>query len=341
MRRVWAHRGPILLGQRPACGIQVAEHAVRAVGCDAAGAVATVAQVEIQEPSAEGYAQAFRALRLSAPGLAREAVCCGPPGWIEALPLRLPGAGDVEELLVEGARAHLSYALHDAVLDYLGPEPRDDGTRRALLVALPRERALLLLAAAAHGGFRVRALETAGVGLQRLLRHTARLDARRALVVHLEREHWIFLVLDAGSLHVERALAWGEARLESAVAEQLDLPPGAAARLVRAGAGEAARTEEEGAVAEAALEIVSPLLLELATEVERVLGYCRAEFRGAGVDRVLLSGAAGEVPCVRDALRRLAPETEEVLTRGARESEHAVAHGLALRFLEETCASST
>jgi hypothetical protein len=339
MRRVWAPHVTARRGPRPACGIQIAEHVMRAVGCDAGGAVATLAQVDLSTPTAEGYAQAFRALRLSAPGLAREAVCCGPPGWIDALPLRLPGTGDLEELLVEQARAHLSYALDDAVLDYLGPEPRDDGTRRALLVALPRKRAMEVLAAAAHGGFRVRALETPGVGLQRLLRHAARLDARRALVVHLEREHWIFLVLDAGSLHVERSLAWGEARLESAVAEQLDLPLGAAARLVRAADG--SRDEAGSPVAEAALEIVSPFLRELTTEVERVLGYCRAEFRGAGVDRVLLSGAVSEVPCVRDVLRRLAPEAEEALPRAARQSEHAVAHGLALRFLEETCASST
>ena len=328
----------MLRGPRPACGVQWAEDGLRAAACDASGALVAHARVDLSDPPQGAWAQAFRVLRGAAHGLGRDAVCCAPPGWIDALPLRLPGTGDLEELLLERAPQHLSYSLDDAVLDYLGPDARDDGSRRALLVALPRQRALELLAAAEGGGFRVAAIETAGVGLHRLLRRDRRLDARRALVVHLEREHCLFLVLDSESLHVERALGWGTSRLEAALAARLDVPRTSAAHLLRAA------PESAGEAQAATREILSPALGELATEVERVLGYCRAEFR-AGVDRVLLSGAAGDVRSVREALQRLAPEAEDAFPepRGGPgvEADLAVAHGLALRFLESSCASST
>jgi len=338
----WGGSWLALGGSRPVCGIEVASGGLRAVACDATGGLAATAQVDWGTGNAASQAEAFRALAAAGHGLGREAVCCGPPDWVDALPLHLPGGGDLEELLVERARAHLSYPVEEAVLDYIGPEARDDGTRRALLVAMPRQRALDLLSAAERGGFRVRAVETAGAALHRLLHRAGRLDGRRTLCVHIERDHCLFLVLDAGALHVERALPWGEARLEQTIASQLEVPAATAAHLLRADPARGQAVDGSLDVQAAMREILAPVLRELATEVERVLGYCRAEFRGSGVDRVLVGGAAGAVPSLGEALQRLAPEAESAFAGGAAANAEsrglAVAYGLALRGLEKPCA---
>jgi Tfp pilus assembly PilM family ATPase len=339
MNRAWSGWRPALGGIGAACGIEVTEHLLRAVACDAAGRCIASTDVPVEAAGDRTWLEAFRLLRARAPGLPRRVVCSPPPGWADVLPLRLPAGGDLEALLVERARQHLSYPVEDAVLDYLDPEPRTDGTRRALLVAVPRARVMALMQDAAAAGFRIQALETAGAALQRAVDRCGRLDARRTLIVHLDAAHALFLVADARHLHVERVLPWGTRRLAALAAERLEMPETAAARLLY---GAAAPPDGEPMLAEvraALAEILAPVLRELALEVERVLGYCRAEFRDAGFERLLLSGGAGGSWCVRAAVQDIGAEVEDAFGGGRTQPPPGieVAHGLALRAREAAC----
>lgn len=317
------------------CGIQVTPARLRAVACDGAGR--PVASGEVQLPDADSLAAAFAALRAAVPALGRRAVCCGPPGWTDAFPLRLPASGALEDLLVERARAHLSYALEEAVLDYLEPEPRADGSRRALLYALPRARVLELLGAARAGRFEIESIETAGTALHRLLRHRRALDARRSLVLDLDRDHALFLVADAEHLVLERSLAWGAGRLEQELATRLDMPAAAAGRLLcdPRTAGDAAGLDP---VRAAVREILGPALEELGNEVDRMLAYGRAEFRDAPPERVLLAGATSAAWPLCEALAARIGDVDSVPPEEIEgQRGFAVAWGLALGALEARC----
>ena len=153
----------------------------------------------------------------------------------------------------------------------------------------------------------------------------------------VDRDHVLFLVLDAENLHVERGLGWGELRLESAVADQLELPLATAARMLHGGGGSGGEPLPE--LGSALHEIVAPALRELVVEVERVLGFCRAEFRESGIERLLLSGAAAHVASVRLALRDLGALVEDAWPADYARAvgDHLVAHGLALRPREHAC----
>ncbi|MFQ5601360.1 MAG: hypothetical protein ACE5G2_12515, partial [Candidatus Krumholzibacteriia bacterium] len=260
MLRAWSGLRAALGGRRPASGIEATAHALRAVWCDPGGRVMHSAEVAFAGDSDAAWLDAFRRLRKAAPGAGRRVVCCGPSSWVDALPLRVPATGELEDLLVERARQHLSYPVEEAVLDYVGPQSLTDGTRRALLVAVPRLQVCRLLGAAERSGLRVEVIETAGTALQRALVRLERLDERRTLLVHLDRRHGLFLVVDHEALYVERLLSWGADRFRDVVAAQLDVPAASAERLLRRHMQESAGVAAWEEVRAATDEIVSPVL---------------------------------------------------------------------------------
>jgi Tfp pilus assembly PilM family ATPase len=311
------------------CGVEILPRCVRAVVCDDYGAVVAWG-TELVPADATAALRALRA-RL---GRAARIVACGAPDWADAVPLRLPGGGGLEELLVERARAHLPYSIEDAVLDYAGAVARPDGVRRALLYGVPRSRALEMLAAGDGAGLAIDAIETSGTSLHRALRHARLLDERRTLAVWLDADHGAFLVADQAMRYVERPLAWGVARLEERVAASLGMPVTTAAAALR-------RPPDTEQVSDAVREIVGNDLHELGAEVERMIGYCRSEFRDRGIERVLLCGAAA-LWSVHETLDRLALVAEPGLPEqlpGTSAPGYVIAWGLALRGWEVACDS--
>jgi len=311
------------------CGVEILPRCVRAVVCDAAGAPIACSA----EPIGDDAVAALRRVRARL-GRLSQVVACGPPDWADTVPLRLPGGGGLEELLVERARAHLPYGVEDAVLDYAGAVSRPDGARRTLLYGVPRSRALEMLAAGDDAGFAIDAIETSGTSLHRGLRHARLLDERRTLAVWLDADHGAFLVADQAMRYVERPLAWGVARLEERVAASLGTPVTTAALALR-------RPPDSEEVSDAVREIVGNDLHELGAEIERMIGYCRSEFRDRGIERVLLCGAAA-LWSVRETLDRLSLVAEPGLPEqlaGTPAPGYLVAWGLALRGWELACDS--
>lgn len=323
-------------GLRASCGIEVTEHVLRAHVRAAAGRSAVDVEVGVPQHPEPDWRAAFRALRPLLPGRSRSAIASTPPSWTDALPLRLPAGGGLEPQLVERARQQLSYEVEEAVLDYDDVETRADGARRVLLFAVPRRRILELLEASESSGFRLEVLESAGTALHRFLNVRGGLDARRTLVVHFDRHHGLFRVLDRSHAYLERALGWGETRLEDAVASRLEVGVEAAGRMLRG--GHAAVEDSADEVRSALSEIVNPILRDLVVEVERVLGFCRAEFRDTGIERVLLSGAAAELDCVRTALVGVAPAVDAAIGVTPHGAFSSIAVGLALGTEEVGCA---
>ncbi len=330
-------RWPSWGGSRPAWGVEVTDGCLRAVTCDAGGHAEQVLVVE-RERATDDTESAFRTLR--ARGAGRRWIASLPPGWIDALPIHLPPTGALEDLLVDRARAQLSFAVEDAVLDYLEPETRADGSRRVLLYAVPRARVAALVAAGARAGCEIVTIESAGAALQRTLAAQAILDTRRTLVVHLDEEHVLFLVAHAERVMAERALGWGILRIATAVATELGIPLTTARHVLR-GTPTLAEDdpEAEGEVARVVTEIAATHLAELGRETERMQAYCRGEFRDGGIERLLVSGSAAVLGSLHSGLSDLGPGVEILSDQVA--GSQAVALGLALRRLERTCVGST
>lgn len=331
-------RWPSWGGPRPAWGVELTEGRIRAAACDANAATRPVVVVERGTANGDDFEIAFRQLR--ARGAGRRWIASLPPAWTDALPIHLPANGAVEELLVERARAQLSYAVETAVLDYFEPEIRPDGSRRVLLYAAPQERVTALIAAAARAGCELAELESAGAALQRAFTHHGVLDERRTLIVHLDDDHVLFVVANSTRVFVERSLGWGTTRIATAIATQLEISP-ATARRVLHGTPTLADDDPEavGEVARGVSEIAAPHLADLGRETERMQAYCRSEFRDAGVERVLLSGRAAELANLRAGLIEVGSGAEMVSP--AIGGVQAIAHGLGLRRMERTCAVST
>jgi len=329
-------RWPSWGGPRPAWGVEVTDGCLRAATCDASGRPGQV--LVIERATDDAGESAFRTLRARSAG--RRWIASLPPAWIDALPIHLPPTGVLEDLLVERARAQLSFAVEDAVLDYLEPETRPDGSRRVLLYAVPRARVAALVAAAARAGCDLVTIESAGAALQRALSQRAVLDARRTLIVHLDEEHVLFLVANSERVVAERALGWGTTRIATAIATQLEIPVATAQQVLR-GTPTLVEDDPEAAseVARVVTEIAALHLAELGRETERMQAYCRGEFRDGGIERLLLSGFAAELGCVRAGLADVGPGAE-ILNPDVG-GTYAVAFGLALRRLERTCVGST
>jgi Tfp pilus assembly PilM family ATPase len=324
---------PSWRGTGPAWGVEVTDTRLRAVSCDSSGKLGPMRVVE--RDRADSGAADFRRLRAS--GVGSPWILSLPPSWTIALPVHLPPAGAVEELLVERARAQLSFPVEEAVLDYLEPEARPDGSRRVLLYAVPSARATALVEQAAAAGGAVLAVESSGTGLQRALAQANLLDRRQTLVVHVDDEHVLFLIADHERIAAERALAWGMSRIAAAVASQLEVPPAGVPALL-APVEDPDDPEAGGDVARAVGEIAAPHLAELEREAERMQAYCRSEFRDRGVERVLLTGLAAEVRCLRDGVNDWSMPVE--VQTDVRAGSGAVSGGLALRRWEKACAGS-
>jgi Tfp pilus assembly PilM family ATPase len=239
------------------------------------------------------------------------AVCTLASPAIDIFPLHLPPAepGAMEAQIVAQAQAQLSYPLASAVLDY---SVLPESVRRpvsasvpVLVFAAPRELVERLLGR----------LDAIGLVVERLLTPACVLapqvcaDAIRGrhLLVATGEEATSISVVQEGAVLLERMSPWGTAQLIEQLRDELGLSAGQCRSLLTPDRPEAAgdgTPSGDPSLQSAMQEILGPIFQSLAQETAGCLGYCDAFLNHEPPVSVIVSGALGRHPLLREALGR-------------------------------------
>lgn len=260
--------------------------------------------------------------RAAAPFSGHRAVSCLPSDAVRLMVLGF-GLGenrDPATAIVAELRERLKDDLAGSVVDYLLIRSADgsDSQNRSAIVAVARrpevEAHLGLLDSA---GFDVQALDIAPAALCRLAtrsRHSS--QTSHALMITLGIERSYFTVLWGRRLMLDRGVDFGENTLLDRVSRALDVDRAAAAAMLRMAedGDEVHAADSELAVLTGTLaEILHPVFVRLAEEIDRTLVYVASQNRGASVERILLVGGMARYRQVVRWLNRIVRVPVDVL----------------------------
>jgi type IV pilus assembly protein PilM len=287
---------------------------------------ATASLVQTGDASLEASeAQIVRCLRsMLATGnfVGTRVVSALPGAEVDIRTVLLPAAAEAQDLrhtIRQEAQAYLSYNLEEAIIEYLltGEEQDGDSTkRRALVVSTPRQPVEHHLALLQEAGLYCIALEVLPLALNRLLVQYQHVPTTSPLlVVDLGCRYSSACILWQHTLMYNRMLPWGGALLTQAIMKELQLSYDKAERLKQQhgidpqASGLPLVTQTSQRVNMQAMpgllwEVLRPQLDVLAQELERILSYWGARFRGALIDRLSLSGGCAALPGLEDYLRQ-------------------------------------
>ncbi len=233
------------------------------------------------------------------------------PGYqLDIFPIKLALSGDegLEEAILEEARAHLSYNLENAVIDYIPVEnsesdPEKGKTARFLLISARREDVDELLSVLKGAKLKPAALDISACALARIIGFSLNTKDKNALVVNAGELHTTLSVLWKGNILFDRHILWGQENMVESIMNRLKLDRQKTTRLLsRVGlhsghSGEARQENDKNhhinKITEAVYEIVATQLEKLAKEIDKVLQYFSSEMRGAAIDVLYIIGAAG------------------------------------------------
>lgn len=306
-----------LTGQAAWCGVELGEHhlsAARLAGPrdrpTLAGSFTTSLEgaPAFGEPQgAAAWTEALRCARRAIPGRARDAVLSLPASQVDSFPLRLEsqdGTAFIAELAAQAAE-RLPYPVGEAVVDCLDCGGAAGSGRRVILVAARAPVVRFALECARRAGFEPRAIEVAATALARLHRAGGADAAGGALVVHAGDEGTTIACVRDGAVQVTRSIPWGTAAIVTQLESALRIPRATAVRVL----SEYRPSAAAGRTDRILTTLLTPVLEELAAEVEKVWTYARAEFRGRGPERILLAGGASGIPSIGHYLSQLNVDT--------------------------------
>jgi type IV pilus assembly protein PilM len=245
-----------------------------------------------------------------------------PGAEVDIRTVLLPAVGEAQEIrhiVRQEAQAYLSYNVEEAIIEYLltGEEQDGDSTkRRALVVSTPRQPVEHHLALLQEAGLFCVALEVLPLALNRLLVQYQHVPTTSPLlVVDLGCHYSSACILWQDTLMYNRTLPWGGALLTQAIMKDLQLRYEQAERLKQQyginaqASGLPLLTQTSQRVNMQAMpgllwEVLRAQLEVLAQELERILSYWGARFRGALIDRLAVSGGCAALPGFEDYLRQ-------------------------------------
>jgi type IV pilus assembly protein PilM len=226
---------------------------------------------------------------------------------------------DLQNLIRREAESYLPYSLEEAILDYSAAgEDSSSGAakQRLLLVATRRQSVDSHLAVLQKAGLHCLALETSPLALSRLLLRQQHLStASPVLVVEIGYRYSMAFILRQDIVMYNRTLPWGGTLLTQAIEKDLMVSAAQAERLKQQYSVDphalsplivtaASRPLNTQALPGILWEIVRPQLEHLGRELERILSYWEAQFPGAIIDRVLLSGGGAALQNLDGYLRQ-------------------------------------
>jgi type IV pilus assembly protein PilM len=235
------------------------------------------------------------------------------PGYqLDILPVKFSLSGDesVEEAIVEKARAHLSYDVENAVIDYIPVEdgetgPEKDRPIRSLLIAARREDVDNHLSILKRAKLNPVALDISACALARVIRISGTEKYNNVLVINAGKLHTSLTLIWKNNILLDRTIPWGRENVIESLMNRLKLNRQKADGLL-SGNGhhpehsegpeqENERDTHRSKTSEVVYQIVANQLEELSTEIDKVLQYFSSEMRGAVIDVLYLMGSSSTI----------------------------------------------
>jgi type IV pilus assembly protein PilM len=242
----------------------------------------------------------------------RSVVSIMPGDQLDIVPVKLSLSGDasVEDAILERARAHLSYDVENAVIDYIPVEDGEDGSEnslptRSLLISARREDVDNHLSILKRANLKPLALDISACALARLIRFSRAEKDKNVLVINAGERHTTLTLLWKHNILLDRNILWGRDNLIESLMNRLKLNREKAEGLLsrhglHPGQSEVPDQENErhshaSKASEVVYEIVANQLEQLSAEIEKVLQYFSSEMRGAEMDVLYIMGSASTI----------------------------------------------
>ncbi len=242
----------------------------------------------------------------------RSVVSVMPGNQLDILPVKLSLSQDksVEDAILDMARAHLSYDVENAVIDYIPVEdgetgPEKDNPTRSLLISARREDVDNHLSILKKAKLKPVALDISSCALARLIRFSGTEKDKNVLVINAGNQHTSLTLIWKNNILLDRTILWGRENLIESLMNRLKLDRQKADGLLSRNGLYSGRSEKpeqenerhthENKTSEVMYEIVTNQLEILSTEIDKVLQYFSSEMRGAVIDVLYLMGAASTI----------------------------------------------
>jgi type IV pilus assembly protein PilM len=239
-------------------------------------------------------------------------------------------------------------SIADFVIDYMPVQTLYEGRQKLALVAICREETVTnLLELMRKAGLKVNALEIGPIALRRLITLLQRTGpVQNTIVVNCGREKSYLTLLSDERLLADDEVDFGEDTVLNKICSTLDMPRDLAFELVQQISLDPAYQAPDAEMsnnADTLLQIVKPLMSNLAREIQRGLVFAQSESRGSRPNQVYLQGSIARWPGAAELLSSIletpvasAPSPLALFSSGssrdpAQAPELAVATGLALR----------
>jgi type IV pilus assembly protein PilM len=234
-----------------------------------------------------------------------------PGSQLDILPVKFSLAQDesVEEAILEKARAHLSYDVENAVIDYIPFDDREHGPDtdhplRSLMISARREDVDNQLSILKRARLKPAALEISACALARLIRLSETDRNRNVLVINSNNRHTTLTLIWKNNILLDRTIVWGRENVVESLMNRLKLDrQNADGLLIRKGLDPEHSDEPEhenksyiqGKATDVVYQIIANQIGELTGEIDKMLQYFSSEMRGAVVDHVYLMGSSSTI----------------------------------------------
>jgi type IV pilus assembly protein PilM len=242
-----------------------------------------------------------------------KSVVSAMPGYqVDILPVKFSLSGDesVEDAILEKARAHLSYDVENAVVDYIPVEDGKTGPEKGrpalyLLISARREDVDNHLDVLKRAKLKPVALDISACALARVIRFSGTGNDKNLLVINGGELNTSLTLVWKNNILLDRTIPWGRENLIESLMNRLKLDRQKADGLLSTNGlhpGQSEEPEQENELhthrrktSEVVYEIVANQLEKLSTEIDKVLQYFSSEMRGAVIDVLYLMGSSSTI----------------------------------------------
>jgi len=232
-----------------------------------------------------------------------------PGDQLDILPVKFSLSGDesMEDAILEKARAHLSYDVENAVIDYIPVEDGKTGPEKGrpalyLLISARREDVDNHLSILKRAKLKPVALDISACALARVIRFSGTGNDKNLLVINGGELNTSLTLVWKNNILLDRTIPWGRENLIESLMNRLKLDRQKADGLLSTNGlypGQSEDSEQENELhthrrktSEVVYEIVATQLEKLSTEIDKVLQYFSSEMRGAVIDVLYLMGSS-------------------------------------------------
>jgi type IV pilus assembly protein PilM len=215
-------------------------------------------------------------------------------------------------------KAHevLPVAAHESVLDYRVVEERytesGEVSRRVLLVVAPRDQVEPYIEACREAGLRLAGVDLESFGLLRAFvppfGSRSRTEDSATVVVAVGHEASTLLVAGGGICEFTRVFDWGGGALQTAIADELEVPAMEAATILThlslTGPGRHLDSLDADTRSRA-LEAVRARLTPFARELVSSLQFYQTQPESLGIREILITGGTAHLEGLADALHQM------------------------------------